>query len=84
MISGKLSHSSVGISVFSFRSTIGVIAALREDVDTKARLGGQRVGRVARAPANQVGDVPLVFAHEVQRHHLGLEGRQLLDGRIAA
>ena len=59
-----------------------VIAFLRKDVDTKARLVHDGVSGVARAGAQEIFDVPLVFANEIERDQFSLIWRETLKRRI--
>ena len=74
-MSGNFRLSSVGMTVFSLRSDDRVISALGKDVDAVTGLVHDRVGGVARAAAEKILYVPLVFCtHQIEGDYLRLEG----------
>ncbi len=60
----------------------GIIAALRKDIDAKARFFRQRVGRVARAVLQEVLQQQQIVADEIERNRFRLERGQVFNRRF--
>src|SRR5579883_1950666 len=81
---GELEPFQCGNNRVELAQHDGAIPTLRKDVDTKPGLIRKGIGCVTRAAAQQVDQVPLVVAYQIERHHFGLKRSQLLNRHLQA